>query len=352
MRVLITGGAGLIGYHMASECLEQGHQVTIIDNLERYGLLGKGDQVSSERVGYNFKALKKKGVTCRREDVSDSQTFSRKESFDWVIHLAAQTAVPCSIERPGRDFTVNTVGTFNVLEAAREWGAKVAYASTNKVYNLHAGWELHEADKRYRWSVLSWDALGFPVDGGHTPHFLRGSRTPYGNSKYMGDLLCQEWYHMYGLETGIFRMSCIYGPNQFSFEEQGWLVWFMIANLKGLPITIFGDGFQVRDCLHVKDVVRAYLAFLNSDQEHGVWNLGGGPTIDFTLSLSEAVSKINKITGKSFKVNYEDWRPSDQRIYTSDIAKVERDLDWTPKITVDEGIEDIYTWVRDNLNLF
>lgn len=354
MRVLITGGAGLIGYHTASLCLEKGHEVMVVDNLERSNLLGH--KVNETRAWHNFRALEKKGAECILGDISKPETLLGANP-DWIIHLAAQCGVPTSIENPRRDFEINTVGALNTLELARSCGAKVAFASTNKVYNIHSGWFFDPGIQRWVWDNPSWDEHGFPLDGDHLRRptgepLLQGSRTPYGNSKYMGDLLCQEWHHMYGVPTGVFRMSCIYGENQFSFEEQGWLVWFAIANLKEETITIFGDGKQVRDCLYAGDVAKAYLAYLESDVEHGVWNLGGGPSRRMTLSLNECLTIIERLTGKTQKIEFGDWRPSDQKVYTSDIRAVKEQLSWEPTVDTEEGLEKIVTWVRDNLDLF
>lgn len=343
-RVVVVGGAGMIGYCMSSKLHKLGHEVTVIDNLERSQLLGH--TVSNERKTYNFNKLHDLGVRCFKWDISE-HTLNPLQ-FDLIVNLAAQCSVPISIEDPRRDFQVNTVGTLNVLEAARKNDAKVAYASTNKIYNLHSGWT--HVDGRWRWTSEDWDAHGFPINA--DPKLLGGSRTPYGNSKYMGDLMCQEWYNMYGLKTGIFRMSCIYGDHQFSFEEQGWLLWFIIANLKGEAIDIFGDGDQVRDVLWVEDAVDAYIRYLfNSDVSHGVWQLGGGP--EFTLSLNEAIEEIQNQTGRDFvDVRYRNWRPSDQKIYTSDIRPVMKDLNWKPKTSPADGIALGIEWVKENLDIF
>jgi len=157
---------------------------------------------------------------------------------------------------------------------------------------------------------------------------------------------------MYGVKTGVFRMSCIYGTHQFSFEEQGWITWFVIANILNKEVTVFGDGNQVRDVLWVEDVVRAYMNYLESDIEHGVWQLGGGPQWKFTLSLNEALSLIEAKTGKTTKVKYADWRPSDQKVYTSDIRSMKEEFDWEPKISTGLGIGWLIEWVEDNQKVF
>ena len=259
--------------------------------------------------------------------------------------MAAQTSVPASIKNPRRDFEINTVGTLNMLEFAKQCGSRVTYASTNKTFPIHNKWKL-EGD-RWRWEEEDLHENGWPV----TPMDNEGSRTPYGNSKFAGDTLCQEWHHIYGIPTGIFRKSCIQGTHQFAFESQGWISWFIIATLKGEPIRIFGDGKQVRDVLWVEDVVKAYDCFARSDTiDHGVWNLGGGPS--FTLSLNECLDIIEEVTGKRSPVTYHDWRPSDQRVYTSNITPLKDEFGWEPTVTPTTGIERIVEWVEPIIDIF
>lgn len=346
MRVLVTGGAGMIGFHLAKYYREQGHSVTVLDNLERSSLLGYN--VTTRRMTYNITELSKMGVFWARNDVSKQESWDEldDENFDLILHMAAQTSVPTSIVDPRRDFEVNTIGTFNMLEYARKHGSKVVYASTNKVYPLHSNWTFNKGSSRWEWNLPHLRAEGWKLKAMD----MEGSRTPYGNSKFAGDQLCQEWWHMYEIPTGIFRMSCIYGTNQFSFEEQGWLTWFAIATLRGDPINIYGDGCQVRDCLWVEDVVKAYDSYVKSDTPHGVWNLGGGPY--FTLSLNECLDTLEDITGKRSPVTYHDWRPSDQRVYTSCIGPLKKDLGWEPTVSPKEGLEKVVEWVEPILDIF
>lgn len=282
----------------------------------------------------------------RGSDVSLKDHWDIYDGHDLVVHLAGQCGVPTSIENPRRDFEVNTIGTFNALEYARKHNSTFIFASTNKVYPIHDSFAFDPKDDRWHFIKAQWDKYG--VD--HTAESCIGSRTPYGASKYSADILCQEYAHTYGLKTGVFRMSCIYGPNQFSYSEQGWAVWFLIAALKGLPITIYGDGHQVRDMLYVEDCVRAYDAFHKSDETHGVYNLGGGT--QFTLSLNECIDEIESITGRRSKVTYEDWRPSDQKVYVSNIDSISRMLNWRPTISPKAGLNRCADWVKNNLDVF
>jgi len=342
MRVLVTGGCGLIGFHAAKMYAERGHHVDVIDNLERSDLLGHN--VSAERKYFNVNRLHALGVKVHIRDVSDKYAWKFKEKHDYVLHFAGQCGVPTSIRNPRRDMEVNYLGTFNALEYCREVGAAIAFASTNKVYPLHDCFKQEKG--KWEFEDPYYSKFGFPeVEG------LQGARTPYGASKYAADILCQEWAHTYGVRTGIFRMSCIYGPNQFGFEEQGWATWFIIAKLKGWPITIYGDGHQTRDMLYVEDCVKAYDAFLSSDISSGVYNLGGG--VENVLSLHEHLDWVSthlNITRSDEE--YSDWRPLDQKSYVSDIEKIRAELNWKPQVNVYGGLEATCEWVSKHLDLF
>jgi CDP-paratose 2-epimerase len=178
----------------------------------------------------------------------------------------------------------------------------------------------------------------------HTGH------TPYGASKYVGDLYTQEYARIYGMKTGVFRMSCIYGTRQFGFEDQGWVAWFIIAALLDKPITIYGDGKQVRDLLYVDDLVQAYDFFIRSDIKHGVWNIGGGP--EYTTSLNEFIEFLEKETGKIVKTTLRSWRPSDQKVYISDLSKINKELGWKPYVSPKNGYKTLIDWVRRHQSLF
>lgn len=343
MKVLVTGGCGLIGFHAAKYYKELGHDVDIMDNLERSRLLGY--VVNDERYRFNLNILEKMKAPVYQLDVSAQDNFEQFDGHDIIIHMAGQCGVPTSIENPRRDFEINTIGTFNVLEYARRCDATVVLASTNKVYPIHEGFVLNENTDRWEFSNPIWSKKGFPTDNA-----LVGARTPYGNSKYAADLLCQEYAHTYGVRTGVFRMSCIYGPNQFGFAEQGWATWFIIATLKGWPITIYGDGKQVRDMLYVEDCIRAYDAFVQSDRKHGVWNLGGG--MKNTLTLNEHLDGMKKLTDKRSDLIFENWRPLDQKCYISDIQPIKDQLEWEPKVDPSDGLRETTKWVEKNLRIF
>ena len=353
MKVLVTGACGLIGFNTCKYYVNLGYEVWGIDNFERSKLLGH--EVSPERTYFNYRELLAMKVEFVGRDISREETwnFLPKEGFDIVIHLAGQCGVPTSIANPRRDFEVNAIGTFNLLEYVRKTGkGRVVYASTNKTYPLHAGWDKSSHSNKWKWRDADWHRFGFPKDGElKHPDNFGGARTPYGTSKYVGDLLMQEYHYTYGIPTACFRMSCIYGPNQFGFEEQGWATWFIIAAMKKWPITIYGDGDQVRDMLYVEDVVRAYDAFARSSTcNHGVWNIGGGP--NNTLSLRECLDFLHLEMKTDLEVYFKDWRPSDQRVYTSDIRELKLDLGWEPTVNPEKGLRLSLEWVKTNLDIF
>ena len=145
-------------------------------------------------------------------------------------------------------------------------------------------------------------------------------------------------------------MSCIYGVRQFGFEDQGWVAWFVIANLMNKPITIYGNGKQVRDLLYVTDLIEAFDKFIKGNSRHKVFNIGGGAAN--TISLLEFLQELEKVTEKKSKISFSDWRPSDQKVYISDIRKVKQKLNWEPKVNPGDGMRRIVEWVRETREIF
>lgn len=344
-RVLVTGGAGFIGSHVAETFASEGYPVTVLDNLSRGRLLKKDDK----NARFNWNLLEgMETVTLLEGDVRDADTVRQAaEGAKIIVHAAAQTAVTTSVVDPRQDFENNTIGAFNVAEAARQSPSKpaVIFCSTNKVYgeNVNAVPLVEQAS---RWSFAAGHTGGisetFSVD--------LCEHTPYGCSKLTGDLYMQDYAHLYGIKTGVFRMSCIYGTRQFGMEDQGWVAWFTIAALTGKPLTIFGDGKQVRDLLWVDDLVAAYRAFLGSTVSHGVYNMGGGP--GNTLSLLELLKLLEPKVDSEIEISFSDWRPSDQKVYISDISRARADLGWAPEISPEAGVDRLARWVAENRSLF
>ncbi|MFN8548356.1 MAG: NAD-dependent epimerase/dehydratase family protein [Candidatus Eisenbacteria bacterium] len=344
-KILITGGAGFIGSHAALHFAGQGWDVRVLDNLSRGRLLKREDPNAKhnwDRLGANPAVERVLG------DVRDEATVAAAvREVDAVLHAAAQTAVTTSTVDPATDFETNALGTFRVLEAIRRAGGKAAfvYCSTNKVYGERVN-AVPLREGEHRWSFDEAHASGIPEEFGVD----LCEHTPYGCSKLTGDLYAQDFGHLYGIKVGIFRMSCIYGTHQFGMEDQGWVAWFVIAALRGAPLTIFGDGKQVRDVLWVDDLVRAYQAFLERGPKVGVFNMGGGPT--HTLSLSELVARLESRLGRAVPFTRADWRPSDQKVYVSDIRRAVETLDWRPEVSPAEGVDRLIDWVIANQALF
>ncbi len=344
MKILITGGAGLVGSHCAEHFAEKGDDVVVLDNLSRSQLFG----CDKESVEYNWNYLSNyKNIKRIRGDVRDIEDINVAmiNGVDAVIHAAGQPGVPSSVRMPTEDFHINAFGTFNVLERLRKVNpkAKFIYCSTNKVYGENIDdIPLREKRTRYVYKIGKGVNEWTPVD-------LTG-HTPYGVSKLVGDLYTQEYSHIYGMRTAVFRMSCTYGARQFGFEDQGWVAWFIIANLLHKEITIYGDGKQVRDLLYVTDLVNAFDKFINSDVKSGVFNIGGGSKN--TRSLLEFIEDIEWFTGHKTDSKFSDWRPSDQKVYITDISYAKKALSWKPKVDVREGIMKVMDWVKRNISIF
>lgn len=344
MRILITGGAGLVGSHAAEYFAKKKWKVVALDNLMRSQIFG----YDKDSVQYNWRYLRQyKNIELIKGDVRNEKVLLRAlaKGVDAVIHTAGQPGVLYSIKNPLDDFSINASGTLNVLECVRRISpmATVVYCSTNKVYGENIDKvALRELKTRYVYKDVAGINENMLTD--LTAH------TPYGVSKLAGDLYAQEYAHIYKMKTGVFRMSCIYGSRQFGFEDQGWVAWFIIAALKNKPITIYGDGKQVRDILYVEDLIKGYESFIVSDLPRGLFNIGGGPRN--TISLLEFVEQIEKLLGKKPKIYFSRWRPSDQKVYVSDITKIKKNLRWEPEISAKEGISRLVDWVIKNERYF
>jgi len=329
---LITGGAGFVGSNVADAYLRAGERVVIADNFSRAG------------VRQNAQWLRRThGDLLRIEevDVGDAARIrSLVADAGRVYHLAAQVAVTTSVEDPALDLTTNLLGTFNVLEAARARvdPPPVLFTSTNKVYG-----EMNEVPVALRGEAYRY-ADGRRGIGEDQPLDFH---SPYGCSKGAADQYVRDYARIYGVPTVVFRMSCIYGTHQFGTEDQGWVAHFARALLGGEPITVYGDGYQVRDILWVDDLVHAMRAAMERIEITAgeVFNLGGGP--ENAVSVRGVIERLMEITGQRVPLHSAAWRPGDQKIYISDTAKAERMLDWRPSVGWAEGLERLADWLRD-----
>jgi CDP-paratose 2-epimerase len=332
-QILITGGAGFVGTNLAAGFAGAGDEVTVLDDLSRPG------------VETNLAWLRGRYPRVRfvRGDVRDARTVrSAMRGAGVVCHLAAQVAVTTSLVDPREDFSVNAAGTLTVLVEARRQAQPpgLIFTSTNKVYGDLADVALRENDGRHE-----------PVEEDHRRHGISEQRplrflSPYGCSKGAADQYVLDYAHSFGLHTVVFRMSCIYGPHQQGTEDQGWVAHFLRRAAARAPLTIYGDGRQVRDVLHVSDLVRAFrLAAGALPALAGrAFNLGGGP--GNTLSLRELLSRIEALSGSPVDVAYDDWRVGDQRWYVSDTRAFAAATGWAPQVGVAEGVADLHAWLR------
>ena len=342
-NLVVTGGAGFVGSHAVEYFAGKGWNVTAIDNVSRPSLSG----FDVDTKTYNWKYIGRLGSVRRiRSSVLNQYTVENIISeADAVLHTAGQVAVTTSLEQPRSDFDINARGTFNILEASRKSknNIRLVFCSTNKVYGENVNEiPVRQGSTRYRFGDAKYAGgidESFPVDG--------CKHSPYGASKLSADIYVQEYGKTYGLKTACFRMSCIYGDRQFGSEDQGWVAHFVISSLLKRKLTTYGDGQQVRDVLHIEDLVRAYDAFISSGIGSDVFNIGGGP--GNTISLLELVSMLERKLGRKIPLDYGSWRNSDQKVYISDISKAGRLLKWKPRVTPEAGIEKLLRWADASL---
>jgi CDP-paratose 2-epimerase len=334
-RALVTGGAGFIGTNLADRLLCEGQRVRIVDNLSRPGV-ERNLAWLRERHGERLEVL--------RGDLRDRGVAAEAvRGIESVFHLAAQVAVTTSLEQPMLDFDVNLIGTINLLEAARVQAGPPAFlfTSTNKVYGGLEDVELHAAAAHYEPIADAIRRAGISED--RPLDFC----TPYGCSKGAADQYVLDYAKSFGMKTAVLRMSCIYGPHQCGNEDQGWVAHFAISALEGEPITLYGDGHQVRDILFVEDLVEAFLLARESIDRIGgrAYNMGGGP--ENAVSLLEVIERIGELNGGAPETSFGPWRQGDQRYYVSDTRRFQQDTGWRPRVGAAEGIERLYGWLRE-----
>ena len=334
--VLITGGAGFIGTNVAHRLLSAGRRVIVYDNLSREG------------VESNWAWLRETHgdlVELEEADIRDAARLRKiVRTVSQVFHFAAQVAVTTSLDDPIADFEVNARGTLNLLEAIRHAPnpPPLIFTSTNKVYG-----DLHDvALKRQAQRYV-------PTDGQARAHGFSEARridfhSPYGCSKGAACQYVLDYARTFKIPTAVFRMSCIYGPHQFGNEDQGWVAHFLIRAIENKPITVYGDGRQVRDILFVEDLVNAFLlAQENISSISGqAFNMGGGP--NNTISLLELLALIKELEHQVPSVHFEEWRPADQLYYVSDVRKFAAATGWRPRVGVRDGIARLHEWLIEN----
>src|SRR3954451_12881568 len=330
--ILITGGAGFIGSNLADRLAGEGNSVLLYDALSRPGV---------ERTLAWLKSRHGSLVAHIAGDVRDEDELVRAAAeAKAVFHMAAQVAVTTSLVDPREDFDINVRGTINLLDAVRvrPVAVPVIFASTNKVYGDLADIEFDTLHDRY-------EPKSFRTRRGIDETRPLDFHTPYGCSKGAADQYVLDYARSFGVPTAVFRMSCIYGQRQMGTEDQGWVAHFLIRALEGRPITIYGDGRQVRDVLEVGDAVNAYVAALEHiDGISGrAFNLGGGPAN--AISLRDLIGEIRTIIGREVELSFEDWRQGDQRWFVADTSAARSALNLPAPLGWREGIARLADWL-------
>jgi len=331
--ILITGGAGFIGTNLADRLLQGGTPVRILDNLSRPG------------VEQNLRWLQQRHGSLLQTAIADLRepgVLQRAvQDVRGVYHFAAQVAVTTSLDSPLHDFDVNARGTLLILEALRalRQPPPLLFTSTNKVYGALADIGLEANGRRYE------PALDPLRQRGISEARALEFHSPYGCSKGAADQYVLDYARTFGLPAAVFRMSCIYGPHQMGNEDQGWVAHFLLQQLRGAPLVIYGDGKQVRDILFVEDLVEALLrAHADMPQLAGqAFNIGGGPSR--SVSLLELLVRFVALTGRPAQLRFEPWRTADQRYYVSDLRRFQERTGWEPRVGVDEGLLRLARWL-------
>jgi len=305
---------------LSLQLLKQGIHVIGIDDLSR-----AGSHFNEKEL-----ALTSESFTFHKLDLSNTpkvyELFSNIGAVDAVFHLAGQVAVTSSYLDREKDFRNNVMASFNIIESVKRYTpeAYCLYASTNKVYG----------------NITDTTPVGRSIP--LNPY------TPYGVSKAAAELYFTEYGRKeIGLFTCSLRQSCIYGHHQYGIEDQGWIAWFSIANILEIPVTIYGDGQQVRDILFIDDLIDLYLECLEN-RITGVYPVGGGTAN--TINLQQALQLITNITQKPFKyIKNSHTRPGDQPFFVSDTSWTNKlGLTWNPKINTEQGVKKMIEWIKCN----
>lgn len=341
MRVLVTGGCGFLGFHICEYFRRQGAEVIAWDNLAKHEF-ARNPYMRDAARDSNRRELEQMGVTIAVEDVRDKAALvAMAKRCDYLCHTAAQPAMTISWEDPELDFSTNTRGTFNVLEAARLAGIPVAICSSIHTFGpdgINAS--LREEETRY---------VRQPVAIDENEPLLQGSVTPLHASKRSNEIYLQSYIDTYQMRAACFRLTGIYGPNQFGGEDHGWVANFAIRTVAGLPLTIFGTGKQLRDILFATDAAAAFGAFYRSPKP-GIYNLGGGP--ESMISLLESIQLIEQLAGRKAEVVFKEGRFGDLRYFVTNYGKFQQATGWRPEVRPAEGIGRLVQWVKANPELF
>lgn len=341
MKVIVTGGCGFLGFHVCSYFKGQGATVVAYDNLAKHEF-ARSPYMRDEAREHNRRELERIGVEVAVQDVRDKDAIVRYAAgADYLCHTAAQPAMTISWEDPELDFSTNTRGTFNVLEAARLAEIPVAVCSSIHTFGPDAiNASLGETETRYTRE---------PAAISEEEPLLQGAVTPLHASKRSNEIYVQSYIDTFHLRAAAFRLTGIYGPNQFGGEDHGWVANFAIRVMLGLPITIFGTGKQLRDILYATDAAEAFGAFYRSPRP-GIYNIGAGT--GSMISLRESIAVIEELTGRKADVRFQEGRFGDLRYFVTDFTRFHAATAWTPRVQPREGIGRLVQWVRAHPELF
>ncbi|MBF0318700.1 MAG: NAD-dependent epimerase/dehydratase family protein [Nitrospirae bacterium] len=339
MKVLVTGGCGFLGSHVCEFYIRSGAEVVSYDNMTKHELLRTGFAADEAR-NFNLGYLKGLGVKLVTADVRNFEELTDNASgCDYIIHTAAQPAMTISWEDPRLDISTNVLGTFNVLEAARQLKIPTASCATVHVYGNKINETLSEGAMAYERDPAAID---------ETHPTLEGTLTPLHASKAAADVYVRTYIETYKIDAASFRLTGIYGTRQFGGEDHGWVANFAIRSILGRPITIFGTGKQVRDIVYATDVCEAFHAFYKT-RKPGIYNIGGGRRT--AISLLKCIEILTKINGARPEVRFGPDRHGDLRYFICDIEKARCDLGWSPTVMPEEGITALVDWIK-NTGLF
>jgi len=307
MRYLVTGGAGFIGSNTVDELVRRGHSVVVLDDLSS----GREDNLAEIR----------NKITFIKGSITDIEVVRKvMHEAEYVLHLGARTSVPRSVKDPLETNKINIEGTLNVLVAAKELKVKrVVFAASSSAYG---------------------ETPTLPKTEAMQPQPI----SPYGVTKYVGELYCQTFGRCYGLENVALRYFNIFGPRQDPGSPySGVLAKFCTAFLEDVQPLVFGDGEQTRDFTYVDNAVQANLAACEAPNASGkVFNVGVGGRV----SLNEVLRELAKITGKTLAAKYEPPRDGDIRDSQADISEARETLGYDPQVSFEEGLARTFEWYR------
>lgn len=305
---LITGGAGFVGYHLASRLRQSGHRVRVLDNLS-----AAGSRERAVRLGVD-------GVEVRELDVRSSQALSRAaKGSAKIYHLAALSSVPKSFENPKLDFQINVAGTVSILEVARRLDAKVVFTSSSTVYGV---------------------AKIVPTPEGHPALPI----SFYGLSKHAAEQYCQAYHETYGLPVVSLRLFNVYGPGALTGVSYDFLRKLQTDNAR---LEVIGSGDQSKDFVYVDDTVEALVKAMERNVADGnIYNIGSGERTN-VVSLAKLILNLLGLEGETRIVlgRIEDW-PGDVTFTHADISGARRDLGWVPKVSLRDGIAKTIAWYQ------